>query len=208
MAAPDPGCVGEANEKNVEKWQKVVGDHPTFVAAIARHHVAGRPHRGSRAGLEAFHRALARPLGVPGPGGNLPGTKATWAERRKTLDEFLTKVEDHGLDHAKVRVAIADDLMTDGHYEEAWPYAVAAAQTWAGWAMTCAQNCAEGLKNWEAAEGYARASSDATPGACGPSGSSSASGPGTAISPRPARGPRNSPRTSSKVPTCPPTPCF
>jgi hypothetical protein len=29
-------------------------------------------------------------------------------------------------------------------HAEAWPYAEAAAQTWAGWDMKCAQNCAEG----------------------------------------------------------------
>jgi tetratricopeptide (TPR) repeat protein len=85
------------------------------------------------------------------------------ASAKGTLDEFLTKVEDHGLDHATVRVAIANDLMKDGRYAEAWPYAEAAAQTWAGWAMTCAQNCAEGLKNWEAAEGYARAVAERYP---------------------------------------------
>ena len=60
-------------------------------------------------------------------------------------------------------MAIADDLMKDGRYAEAWPYAEAAAQTWAGWAMQCAQNCAEGLKNWDAAEEYARALSERYP---------------------------------------------
>ena len=63
-----------------------------------------------------------------------------------------------------MRVAIANDLMKEGRYDEAWPYAEAAARTWAGWAMTCAQNCAEGLEKWEAAEGYARASSERYPG--------------------------------------------
>ena len=53
--------------------------------------------------------------------------------------------------------------MSGGHYAEAWPYAEAAARTWAGWAMTCAQNCAEGLENWKAAEGYARASTERYP---------------------------------------------
>jgi hypothetical protein len=61
-------------------------------------------------------------------------------------------------------VKIADDLMKDGRYADAWPYAEAAARTWAGWAMTCAQNCAEGLEKWDAAEGYARASSQRYPG--------------------------------------------
>jgi hypothetical protein len=83
---------------------------------------------------------------------------------RSTLEDYLTKTENAGLEHAQVRVKIADKLMEDGHYAEAWPYAEAAAQTWAGWAMTCAQNCAEGLGKWETAEGYARASSERYPG--------------------------------------------
>jgi hypothetical protein len=89
------------------------------------------------------------------------GDRARW---RTTLEDYLAKTEDAGLEHANVRVKIANDLMSNGRYAEAWPYAEAAAQTWAGWAMTCAQNCAEGLKNWEAAEGYARASAEGYPG--------------------------------------------
>ena len=40
---------GEA-EKQVDEWQKVVGNHPTFVAAMARHYVkAGRTDEAERA---------------------------------------------------------------------------------------------------------------------------------------------------------------
>ena len=53
-------------------------------------------------------------------------------------------------------MAIANDLMDRGKFAEARPYADAAAQTWAEWAMQCAQRCAEGRQDWEAAEGYAR----------------------------------------------------
>ena len=64
-----------------------------------------------------------------------------WLE---TLEKFLNNVEDLGLDHAKVRVEIADYYMGLKQWDKAKPYAEAAAQTWAGWAMECAARCAGG----------------------------------------------------------------
>ena len=101
-------------------------------------------------------------------------------------------------------MAIADDLMKSGRYAKAWPYAEAAAQTGAGWAMTCAQNCAEGLNKWEAAEQYARAWSKRYPGSmwtvwfvfC------ERTGHGDIAAAR--AGPRSSPQVCWKTPICPP----
>jgi tetratricopeptide (TPR) repeat protein len=146
-------------KKNVDKWQKVVGDHPTFVAAMARRYVKeGRTEDA----LRALKRSIefSPDLWAFQDLAQVYKSRGEPARAKETLDTFLAKVEDHSLDHAKVRVAIADDLMSEGRYAEAWPYAEAAAQSWAGWAMTCAQNCAEGLEKWEIAEGYARASSE------------------------------------------------
>ena len=149
-------------EKKLQEWQKVVGDHPTFVAAMARHDVkvghTDQAERGLKRSIE-----LSPDLWAFQELANLYKNRGEHARSKETLDTFLTTVEDHGLDHAKVRVAIADDLMSGGHFAQAWPYAEAAARTWAGWAMTCAQNCAEGLENWKAAEGYARASTERYP---------------------------------------------
>ena len=141
----------------------MAGDHPTFIAAMARHYVkAGRTEEAEAALKRSIK--LSPDLWAYQDLADLYRKRGDLDRSKATLDEFLTKVEDHGLDQAKVRVAIADDLMANGRYAEAWPYAEAAAQTWAGWAMTCAQNCAEGLKKWDAAEGYARASSERYPG--------------------------------------------
>ena len=81
------------------------------------------------------------------------GDQKRWKE---TLDEFLEKVEDHGLAHARVRVQIANDFMAHQQWEEAQPYADAAAETWAQWAMLCAARCHEGLKDWDTAELWIR----------------------------------------------------
>ena len=80
-------------------------------------------------------------------------------EWKATLDEFLQN-EERGLEHATVRVEIARDLMARGEYKAAWPYAEAAAQTWAAWAMLCAADCAEGLDDWENAELWIRQYAD------------------------------------------------
>ena len=80
-----------------------------------------------------------------------------------TLDQYLAAGEDHGLDHAKVRVEIADYYMAKGRWAKAQPYAEAAAQTWAAWAMQCAMRCYEGMKDWDRAELWARRLSERYP---------------------------------------------
>ena len=63
------------------------------------------------------------------------GDLANW---QATLEQFLEKVEDHGLHHAQVRVEIANHFMNLKQWDKAWPFAEAAAATWAEWAMACA----------------------------------------------------------------------
>ncbi|MBX6313250.1 MAG: tetratricopeptide repeat protein [Isosphaeraceae bacterium] len=149
-------------EKRLDEWQRVAGDHPTFLAALARRYeqmgrgdeaeralkqyIEKSPDRWAFEKLAAFYKDR--------------GDEARW---KATLDEFLEKVEDHGLDHAKIRVEIAEALMRKGRFDEARPYADAAAQTWAEWAMRTAQVCAEGQQDWEAAEGWARARAERYP---------------------------------------------
>jgi hypothetical protein len=148
---------------DIAGWREKVHDNPALLAALGKKYSE----------LKQFDQAeehLARYVELSSDRWAYDALAACYLARgdharwRTTLDNYLTKTEDAGLEHAKVRVAIADDLMKDGRYAEAWPYAEAAAQTWAGWAMTCAQNCAEGLEKWDTAEGYARASSERYPG--------------------------------------------
>ena len=55
-----------------------------------------------------------------------------------------------------MRVEIAEHLMAKKDFAKAKPYADAAAETYAGWAMLCAARCEEGLGEWEAAEQWVR----------------------------------------------------
>jgi hypothetical protein len=50
-----------------------------------------------------------------------------------------------------------------GQWSVAKPHAEAAAESGAGWAMTCAQRCAEGMKDWKRAELWAQRKSERYP---------------------------------------------
>jgi tetratricopeptide (TPR) repeat protein len=70
---------------------------------------------------------------------------------QETLERVLME-EDTGLDHAQARVELANHFMDQGQWEKAKPYAEAAGESWAAWAMECAQRCAEGMKDWKRAD--------------------------------------------------------
>jgi hypothetical protein len=150
-------------EANLDAWKKVIGDHPTFVAAMARHYEkVGPPEDAEQALKRSIELSPDRwAFEMLAEHYKKKGDKALW---KSTLDDFLARTEDHGLDHARVRVDIANALMAEGRFADARPYADAAAQTWAGWAMQCAQACAEGQQDWEAAETWARAGTERYPG--------------------------------------------
>src|SRR5262249_29119087 len=68
-----------------------------------------------------------------------------------TLEDYL-KAEDFGLGHAQVQVEIADHFIAKDDWKTARPYADAAGQTWACWALLKAGECAEAMQDWTAAE--------------------------------------------------------
>ncbi len=89
------------------------------------------------------------------------GDMALW---KSTLDDYIKTGQDFGLDQAKVRIEIANYLMSQDKYKEAAPYAEAAAQTWAGWAMEVAMQCYEHLGENDKAEMWAQRLSERYPG--------------------------------------------
>ncbi len=82
---------------------------------------------------------------------------------KSTLDDFLTKTEVAGLEHARVQVQLANYYMGQKSWEDAKKYAEPAAETWAAWAMTCASQVNEGLKDWERAELWLQRTSERYP---------------------------------------------
>ncbi|HEY4309032.1 MAG TPA: hypothetical protein VGN12_06235 [Pirellulales bacterium] len=78
---------------------------------------------------------------------------------QQTLEESL-KHEDFALSHANTQVKLARYFMGQQDFHRAQPYANAAAQSGAAWAMICAADCHEGLENWDQAEELVQATAE------------------------------------------------
>jgi tetratricopeptide (TPR) repeat protein len=145
------------------EWEKGANNAPVLLAALARRY-------SDQGQLDDARRCLLRYVQFSpdqwayellAKGFKDRGDMERW---RSTLDEFLEKAEDNGRSHAQVRVQLADYLMGQEKWGEAWPYAEAAAVTGAQWALVCAAHCAEGKKDWPAAERYTRQITENNPG--------------------------------------------
>ena len=134
-------------------WEKESSDSPAVYAALMLHYSAAKDYA-------AVERAATRYIELSPDLWAYQALAANYKSQgkidrwRETLEKFLSNVEDLGLDHARIRVEIADHYMGLKQWDKAKPYAEAAAQTWAGWAMECAGRCAEGEKEWERAESW------------------------------------------------------
>src|SRR5690606_14193752 len=76
------------------------------------------------------------------------GDPVKWKE---LLDEYLESTEPT-LEHARVRVDIAQDFMSRQQWHRAEPYAAEAAESYAAWAMHCAVQCYEGMGDLKRAQ--------------------------------------------------------
>ena len=135
---------------NLSEWEKRYADHPDVCASLGYVYIAiNKPEdaiRNLQASLQkgpdvSSYTKLA----------NLylrQGNEAKWLA---TFKECLSK-EDYGLTHAQIEDQIAKHFMAKGEYETALPYTEAAAQSWAGWAMTTAADCQTALGHWDEAE--------------------------------------------------------
>lgn len=84
---------------------------------------------------------------------------------KKTLDEYLERGENSGLDHATVQVELARHFMNKKQWSEALPYAEEAAKTWAAWALNCAGECNEAMGEYQRAEYWFRSDAERYPSA-------------------------------------------
>lgn len=137
----------------VAAWEKESGDSPAVLAALGRHYSAAKIYDDAQRALSRYIELSPDVWAYEMLAANFKaqGNIDRW---KSTLDEFLQKEDDPGLDHAKVRVEIANYFMERQEWEKARPYAEDAAMTWAEWAMQCAARCAEGEKAWDRAEAW------------------------------------------------------
>jgi tetratricopeptide (TPR) repeat protein len=144
----------EEVEAQAGEWERVRGDHPALSAALARkYRELGRSEDAERALNSYISRApelwaLRMLADIRLEAGDEQG----WLT---TLERAL-KEEDYGLSHARVQADIAQHFMGRRDFQRALPYAEASAESWAGWAMSTAAKCNEGLGDYQRAELWMR----------------------------------------------------
>jgi tetratricopeptide (TPR) repeat protein len=152
----------ERARPHLAEWEKGANHSPVLLAALARRYIDQRQ-------VEDARRALSRYIqfspdewayGQLAAGFKDAGDLERW---QATLDEFLAKTKDNERSRARVRVQLADYFMGQGDWDKAWPYAEAAARTGIFFALVSASRCAEGRKDWLAAERYNRQISESNP---------------------------------------------
>ena len=162
------GAAWDQVKGEVPAWREKVGDAPALIAALGRKYAELKEYGEAEKYLRQYIEISPDPWAYR----SLADATRPAARRDRwqaTLDEFLANTEPAGLEHAKLQVEIANDLMKRGRWADAKKYAEPAAETWAGWAMTCASECNEGLKDWERAELWIRRTAERYPQANGAS---------------------------------------
>ena len=156
------GAAWDQVKGEVPAWREKVGEAPALIAALGRKYAELKEYGEAEKYLRRYMELSPEPWAyrLLADCYEARGESERW---QATLDEFLAKTEPAGLEHAKVQVEIANDLMKRGRFADAKKYAEPAAETWAGWAMTCASECNEGLKDWEQAELWIRRTAERYP---------------------------------------------
>ncbi len=130
-------------QKDLDGWADKYSQQPGTLAVLAiRFKSAGRTD-DARQALEQYVKVA----GDYWAGAELAdlylaaGDEAKWLA---TLEDAI-KRPDYGLNHAQAQVKIAKHFMAKGDFQRALPYADAAEQTQAEWAMICDADCHRGL---------------------------------------------------------------
>ena len=146
----------------VAAWEKEAGDSPALLGALGRKFFELKRYDEAESRLKRL-MDISPDQWVYQRLADCYEAKGDHDRWRSTLDDFLTKTENTGLEHARVRVQIAYSLMAQNQLDEARKYADDAAETWAGWAMACAGAANENLEDWERAELWFRRTSERYP---------------------------------------------
>ena len=142
-------------QPHVAEWEKEASGSPVLLGAIARrYHGLGKTQEAERLLLQYIKQwpdywAYEKLAEIYAQEHN----SSRWLE---VLERYLEEGSGTAFEQAQVRVVLATYYMRQKQWEKARPYADSAAATGAGWAMICAQNCAEGRKDWKEAEKWAR----------------------------------------------------
>ena len=153
----------DGSKDKVNAWRRTTDESPVLLKALALKYTEMGKYEQARPILEEYIRESPEPWAYEKLADNFKAL-GKMEDYRAALKKCLEEsTDERGLDHARVQVKLAKDLMKQKKWNEARPYAEAAAQTWAGWAMLCAASCAEAMEDWEAAETWYRRTSERYP---------------------------------------------
>ena len=151
---PSPGDLDQQGlgrvKDRIPAWEKESGDSPAVLAPWD-----GMIHAKE---YDDARRILSRYIEVSPDVWAYQTLAATSRPQGKTdrwqttLDDFLNKVEDLGLDHAKVRVEIADHYMALKQWDKARPYAEPPGRPGPDGRWIVRPGGAESEEDWERAE--------------------------------------------------------
>ncbi|WP_165248502.1 hypothetical protein [Paludisphaera soli] len=152
----------ERSQPRLEEWKKSDGGAAAFQRGLGYQYLDLKRFAEAREWLARYveqspDRTAYEKLAESYEG---EGDREGWLA---ALEAYLENTEDAGLDHAQVRVRIANYYLSQDRPKEAKPYSDEAAQTWAGWAMLCASEVDERLGDLESAEDWARNVSERYP---------------------------------------------
>jgi hypothetical protein len=134
-------------QSRMKQWESEYGAHPVVSKALTSSYL-------KRDQLADAQRCAQQYVAkAPDHWGFATLANTFWKQKqpekwKQTLEESLNH-EDFSLAHARTRVSIAQYHMASGQWAEALPYADAAAQSGATWALVCASECHEALQHWE-----------------------------------------------------------
>ena len=116
----------DAVKDKVPTWEKTAGNSPAFLSALGRRYSSTKQYADAEKILlryihESADRWAYEQLAANAKAqGDMSGWKC-W------LDQYLAEGDDHGLDHARVQVEIAQHYMDQKQWAQAKDYAEAAA---------------------------------------------------------------------------------
>jgi tetratricopeptide (TPR) repeat protein len=148
-------------------WEEKAGDSLILLATLGNHYRDLKQYDRAKTLFRRYlaispqHSIYLSLAGIYKQEGDMEG----WL---KVLEEYLEKGEDKGLDHAQAQVEIAHYFMSQKRWKEATPFAEAAAETGAAWAMICAIQCYEANQEWEKGESLSKGVAERYPTNCWP----------------------------------------
>lgn len=141
-------------ERRVPRWRREDAEHPAVLAALANHYFdAGKYDLAKDAlrqritvmpDIAAFTKLAEIDL--------KQNDEADWL---KEMNDALQQPS-YGLEQPNIQVSIARHYIAEKKFKKAKPYADAAADSYAAFAMTCAIDCDEGLGDWDDAALWAQ----------------------------------------------------